>query len=50
MLLILNIFKIDKQIESELQLDSDSNLVTTLCIKESNEEEWEFEILKINDQ
>lgn len=45
-----NIFKIDKQIESELQLDSDSNLVTTLCIKESNEEEWEFEIMKINDQ
>ena len=39
-----NIFKIDRQIESELELDRDSNLVTTLCIKESTAEDWEFEI------
>ena len=39
-----NIFIIDRQIESELELDRDSNLVTTLCIKESTAEDWEFEI------
>ena len=39
-----NIFLIDRQIESELTLDRGSNLVTTVCIKESNEVGWEFKI------
>ena len=43
-----NIFKIDRQIERELELDRDFNLVSTLCIKESTAEDWEFEIFLVS--
>ena len=43
-----NIFLIDRQIESEKYLDRGSNLVTTVCIKENTEQEWGFEIKKVN--
>jgi len=43
-----NIFLIDREIESELIIDRDSNVVTTCCIKENNGQEWEFKIDIIN--